>query len=85
MHPIRNYVVFELPWEQSDKTLSKLPRMRVTFTEFSLKTSIDVPVDHNPQPCATALSLPSVVVQRKTSTLHTGIMQGIIVDISIYT
>ena len=33
MHPIHTYVLFELPWEQSDKT--KLPRMRVT--EFNLK------------------------------------------------
>ena len=38
MHPIRTYVVFELPWEQSDKTLLKLPRLRVTSSEFSLET-----------------------------------------------
>ena len=39
MHPIHTYVVYELPWEQKDKTyyLNKLPRLRVTFTEFSLK------------------------------------------------
>ena len=30
--------MFELPWEQSDKTLSKLPPLTVTSTEFSLKT-----------------------------------------------
>ena len=38
MHPIHAYLVFALPWEQSDKTSSKLPRLRVTSTEFSLKT-----------------------------------------------
>ena len=38
MQPIRTYVVFELPWEQRDKTLPKLIRLRVTSTEFSLKT-----------------------------------------------
>ena len=38
MHPIHTDVVFELPWEQSDKALSKLSRLRVTSTEFSLKT-----------------------------------------------